>query len=73
MKGVKTMSLASATSKRFQSDDIMALRINLPDGIEVSETLKIHIEEMKKLNSSVLELKKQVKDLEDKYNSLETE
>lgn len=73
MKGVKTMSLASATSKRFQSDEITTLRINLPDGIEVSETLKIHIEEMKKLNASVLELKKQVKDMEDKYNSLEIE
>ena len=39
MKGVKTMSLANATSKRFQSDDIITQRVHLPNGIELVETL----------------------------------
>lgn len=72
MKGVKTMSLANATSKRFQSDDIIALRIHLPDGIEVFEKFKELMNENKKLNDNMLELINKVKELEEKINSFET-
>ncbi len=97
MKGVKTMSLANGTAKRFQSDDIIAQRIHMNDGIEVHATLKQLLEDNKKLNETVKQLsaakttgnasvevnkeltktindlKAKVKDLEDKYNELETE
>ena len=72
MKGVKTMSLANATSKRFQSDDIIALRIHLPEGIEAGITFKKLIAENKNLNDNLDNLVNKVKELEDKLNSLET-
>lgn len=73
MKGVKTMSLANATSKRFQSDDIITQRVHLPDGLELVATLKQIIEENKKLSTNVNDLQAKVKELEDKVNSFETE
>jgi hypothetical protein len=83
MKGVKTMSLANATSKRFQSDDIITRRVHLPDGLELVETLKKMMEEQKKLSTAlttitelttkVKELTDKVKELDDKLNSLEVE
>lgn len=73
MKGVKTMSLANATSKRFQSDDIITQRVHLPGGLELVETLKKMLEENKKLTATVGELQLKLKELEDKVNSFETE
>ena len=73
MKGVKTMSLANATSKRFQSDDIITQRVHLPDGLELVATLKQIMEENKKLSTNVNDLQAKVKELEDKVNSFETE
>jgi predicted nucleic acid-binding Zn-ribbon protein len=73
MKGVKTMSLANATSKRFQSDDIITQRVHLPDGLELVETLKQMLAENKKLTATVSELQLKLKELEDKVNSFETE
>lgn len=72
MKGVKTMSVANASAKVIQSDDIIAQRVRLP-GLEVSETLKKLIEDNKKHIESVKTLTDKVKELEDKYNALETE
>ena len=79
MKGVKTMSLANATSKRFQSDDIITQRVHLPGGLELVETLKQMLEENKKLISTVTELttkmtelQLKVKEVEDKLNTFET-
>ena len=73
MKGVKTMSLANATSKRFQSDDIITQRVHLPGGLELVETLKQMLEENKKLTAKVTELQLKVKEVEDKLNTFETE
>jgi predicted nuclease with TOPRIM domain len=73
MKGVKTMSLANATSKRFQSDDIITQRVHLPDGLELVETLNMLIKENKKLTSELSELQTAMKELQDKVNSFETE
>lgn len=73
MKGVKTMSLANATSKRFQSDDIITQRVHLPEGLELVETLKKLLNENKKLSTEVLNLQAKLKELEDKFNSLEVE
>jgi len=73
MKGVKTMSLANATSKRFQSDDIITQRVHLPDGIELVKTLNKLQQENKKLSEELIELQKKLKELEDKVNSFETE
>lgn len=73
MKGVKTMSLANATSKRFQSDDIITQRVHLPDGLELVETLKKLLEENKKLTLTITELQGKLKEVEDKINSFETE
>ena len=73
MKGVKTMSLATGTVKKFQSDDIITQRVHLPEGQELVETLTQIKEENLKLVQIVNELSLKVKDLEDKYNSLETE
>lgn len=73
MKGVKTMSLANATSKRFQSDDIITQRVHLPDGVELVETLNMLIKENKKLTSELSELQLALKELQDKVNSFETE
>lgn len=72
MKGVKTMSLANATSKRFQSDDIITQRVHLPEGLELVETLKQLIEQNKKISTDLQELKKKLKEVEDKVNSFET-
>ena len=73
MKGVKTMSLANATSKRFQSDDIITQRVHLPEGLELVETLKQLLKENKKLTTDVVSLQAKLKELEDKVNSFETE
>ena len=73
MKGVKTMSLANATSKRFQSDDIITQRIHLPDGIEVVETIKQLLEQNKKLTQMVSELQSKLKEVDDKVNSFEVD
>ena len=73
MKGVKTMSLANATSKRFQSDDIITQRVHLPEGRELVQTLNTLLEENKKLVKEVSELKTKLKEVEDKVNSFETE
>lgn len=73
MKGVKTMSLANATSKRFQSDDIITQRVHLPDGLELVETLKKLLEENKKLTLTITELQAKLKEVEDKVNSFETD
>ena len=72
MKGVKTMSLANATSKRFQSDDIIVKRLHLPDNIELFETLKKMLAENKKLSTDIVDLQAKLKELEDKVNSFET-
>lgn len=73
MKGVKTMSLANATSKRFQSDDIVTQRVHLPGGEELVATLAQMKAENKKLTATVTELTGKVKELQDKYDALETE
>ena len=73
MKGVKTMSLANATSKRFQSDDIITQRVHLPGGEELVATLAQMKAENKKLTATVTELTGKVKELQDKYDALETE
>ena len=73
MKGVKTMSLANATSKRFQSDDIITQRVHLPGGEELVATLAQMKEENKKLVATVAELTGKVKELQDKYDALDVE
>lgn len=73
MKGVKTMSVANATSKRFQSNDILAERIHLPGNIEVTETINKLLLDNKQLLNTVKELSLKLKELEDKINLFETE
>lgn len=73
MKGVKTMSVANATAKRFQSDDIITQRVHLPDGLELGETLRQMLKENKKLSTDVIDLQVKLKELEDKVDSFETE
>ena len=72
MKGVKTMSLANATSKRFQSDDIIAQRVHLPGNVELTNVLTKLMEENKKMEEMIRELSTKVKELEDKYEAIET-
>ena len=55
MKGVKTMSLANATSKRFQSDDIITQRVHLPGGQELVATLAQMKAENEKLSTALKE------------------
>jgi hypothetical protein len=63
MKGVKTMSLANGTAKRFQSDDISS------KNIVVSNTLMVAGHDV----AAVLDmLLNRVKELEDKVASFET-
>lgn len=87
MKGVKIAEFANATSKRFQSDHILANKIQMPDGIEVLESIKKLVvdnqklmqdfkkmsEENVKLSANVTALEKAVKELTEKVNSLEIE
>ena len=80
MKGVKAMSAATGTIKRFQSDDILTQRVHLPGGVELGETLakmteenKKMTEENKKMTDLVKELALKVKDLQDKYDTLVVE
>lgn len=73
MKGVKTMSVATATAKKFQADDIITTRVHLPGGVELNNELSKMREENMKLNELVLELTNKIKELEDKYDSLETD
>ena len=80
MKGVKTLSLANATSKRFQSDDIITQRVHLPGGEELVATLaqmkvenKKLTDTVKELTGKVKELTGKVKELQDKYDELDVE
>ena len=73
MKGVKTMSLANATSKRFQSNDIITQRVHLPNGLELVETLNKIIKDNEKLPAEVVSLQAKLKELEEKVNLFETE
>lgn len=73
MKGVKTFAVINGTSKRFQSDDILAERIYLPNNIEVTEVLTRMSAEQKKLNDLVTKLTTKMQELEEKVNSFETE
>ena len=72
MKGVKTMSLANGTAKRFHSDELIANSIR-SGGIDIGETLKTVMEDNKKLADQVKELTTKVKELQDKYDELVTE
>lgn len=71
MKGVKTMSVANATSKRFQADDIITQRVHLPGGLELCKTLKELLEDNKKLKEQVSNLTLKLKEVEDKLQSFE--
>ena len=73
MKGVKTMSLANGASKKFHCDDLSVSNIRGPSGLNVIQSLKDTMEENKLLKESLEKLTKQVKELNDKYDSLETE
>lgn len=73
MKGVKTFAVTNGTSKRFQSDDIIAERIYLPNNIEVTEVLTRMSTEQKKLKDIVTKLVTKMQELEEKLNSFETE
>ena len=72
MKGVTSASFANATSKRFQSDHIITSRVDLPDGIELFDSLKKLLAGDKKHMASIAELVLKVKELEDKVKDLET-
>lgn len=73
MKGVKSMALANTTSKRLQSDDIIAQRIHLPNNVELVETLDKILLQNKKLTNEMTEVKSKLKEVEDKLNSIEIE
>jgi cell division protein FtsB len=73
MKGVKTMSVANGTAKRFQADDIVTHRVHLPGGDELVAVLAQMKAENKKLAETVKDLTGKVKELQDKYDALETE
>lgn len=63
MNGIKTMSLASGTAKRFQSDDIIATKLNL-NGIDVSSTLielMANMNQLKQENASITSLVAEMK------------
>jgi septal ring factor EnvC (AmiA/AmiB activator) len=63
MNGIKTMSLASGTAKRFQSDDIIASKLTL-NGIDVSATLtelKANMNQLKQENASATALVAEMK------------
>lgn len=49
MKGVKIAEFANASSRKFQSDHILANKIQMPDGIEVFESLKKLVVENQKI------------------------
>lgn len=63
MKGVKTMSLANGTAKKFQSDDISS------KNIVVSNTLMVAEHDVAVVLNMLLS---RVKELEDKVASFET-
>ena len=80
MKGVKVAEFANATSKRFQCDHILAGKINMPDGIEVLESIKKLVIDNQKLTTTVKELtddisllNEKLEKLVEKVNSLEIE
>lgn len=87
MKGIKVAEFANATSKRFQSDHILATKIQMPDGIEVLESIKKLVvnneklmqdfkkisEDNVKLTETIAALEKAVKELTEKVNSFEVE
>jgi len=55
MKGVKIAEFANASSRKFQSDNILATKIHMPEGIEVFESLKKLVVDNQKMT---LELKR---------------
>ena len=73
MKGVKSMSLATGTAKRFQADDIFVERIYGPEGLDVIQKLKLLLEENKKLKEELKNLNLNVKEIKDKVDSFEVE
>ncbi len=70
MKGVKVAEFANATSKRFQSDHILAGKIQMPDGIEVLESIKKLVVDNQKLTTAMKKLIEDNKTLTDEMNVL---
>lgn len=73
MKGVKTASHASSSSKRFQSDEIHAGSIITNTGMDLIETVNKLVAENKKLKETLESTTAKLKEVEDKVNSFETE
>jgi hypothetical protein len=71
MKGVKTVSHASSSSKRFQSDEIHAGSIITHSGLNLIETVTTLVSENKKLKETVDNLTSKLKEVDDKVNSFE--
>lgn len=72
MKGVKVAEFANATSKRFQSDHILAGKIQMPDGIEVLESIKKLVIDNQKLTTAMKKLIEDNKTLTDDVATLNT-
>ena len=53
MKGVKVAEFANASSRKFQSDNILATKIHMPEGIEVFESLKKLVVDNQKMISQM--------------------
>ena len=70
MKGVKTTSFANATAARFQSDDILAKRIQMPDGIEVHDSLKKMVVEQSKLTLEMKRISEENKKMSEENKKL---
>lgn len=70
MKGVKVAEFANATSKRFQSDHILAGKIQMPEGIEVLESIKKLVVDNQKLTTAMKKLIEDNKTLTDEINLL---
>lgn len=70
MKGVKTAEFANATSKKFHSDIISTSQINMPDGIEVFESIKKLIVDNQKLTTAMKKLIEDNKSLTDEIATL---
>ena len=68
MKGVKVAEFANATSKRFQSDHILAGKIQMPEGIEVLESIKKLVVDNQKLTTAMKKLIEDNKTLTDEIN-----
>lgn len=72
MKGVKTVSHASSSSKRFQSDEIHVGSIITHTGMNLIETVNKLVAENKKLKETLESTTAKLKEVEDKINSFET-